>query len=285
MTKKIAIVTDSPCELTENFIASNDIFIIGFYVNTYRGRFQDREEITSRNVVSYIIENKMPVSTKCPSSEEYASYYKKILVDYDEIIHITVSSLIDDSALTAKRALEDDAGLREYVHIVDSKNISAGLGVIVAEAVAERKRNMSVEQIIDSVNTLIPSVHTVFLCNTTYHMRFNGRVGKNLNEVCRRLSIYPVFEIVKGKIELKKVMAGGYRSVINRFIYHQLKKNKNINKNQLYIVHTNADIDTITDIQKEIEKTCHFERVNVVRASATVSGNAGPGMVGMVYTG
>ena len=86
-----------------------------------------------------------------------------------------------------------------------------------------------------------------------------------------------------GKMTLKGVEAGNPERSVLRYIKKELKNKKNINTKRIFITHAYCSVKNIAEVKAAVEKYCNFDEIIVTKASATVSGNCGPGTVGVLY--
>ena len=63
----------------------------------------------------------------------------------------------------------------------------------------------------------------------------------------------------------------------------KLKKHRKINRRRLFITHADCSVRTVAEVRAQAEKYCSFDEIIVTKASATVSGNCGPGAIGVLF--
>lgn len=281
--KKIGITTDCGCDLPDEFLKVNDIKLIYFYLLTDRGRFRDRDEMSAANVIEYFENGGSRILTEAPPLNEYIDFFRRRLERYDEIIHISISSGVSDSYQKALAAREKLGEARDRVHIVDSLNLSTGLGHIVIKAVEMRSGGSSAEEIIDSLITMRKYVSTTFISHSTDYLYRNGRIGKIAHCLCHLLHIHPVMNLKDGKIKLKSVEFGGIDSASKRYIRKELRKYHSIDNHRLFITHAGCRVKKLSAIKDEISKISSFDEIITTKASATISSNCGADTFGLLF--
>ena len=281
--KRIGITADCVCDLPEEYLAVHDIDIVYFYIKTDTGRFRDRYEITSENIIEYLERGGNKAETFEPTPGEYKEFFENSLKKYDEIIHICISSFVSGSTRNAAAALElmGDNGKRVYV--IDSWHLSTGMGHMIIKAVEMRDRQTSVDEITTEMESMRNKVSSSFITRSADYLYRNGRAGKRVRDITEMFSLHPVLCMKDGKMAVKSIKAGNYDRAVLKYIKSELRHNKKIDMKRLFITHACCSAKTIADVKQLVNKYCEFDEVIVTKASATVSGNCGPGAIGVLY--
>ena len=164
---KIAIVTDSNSGITQSQAKDLGVRVVPmpFMINeeTYY------EEITLSRADFYqkLAEN-ADISTSQPSPESILNIWDELLKEYDEIVHIPMSSGLSGSCQTAMMLAEDYNG---KVHVVDNQRISVTMRQSVLDAlelVKEGKTGSEIKEILekDKFNSSI-----YIMIDTLYYLK------------------------------------------------------------------------------------------------------------------
>ena len=73
------------------------------------------------------------------------------------------------------------------------------------------------------------------------------------------------------------------KHVYTDYIREHFKGKKNIDTRLLFITYAGCSSKQLREFKKEIEKYQSFERIEVQKASATISSNCGLGTMGVLY--
>ncbi|NLZ53615.1 MAG: DegV family protein [Thermoanaerobacteraceae bacterium] len=189
--KKIALVTDSTADLTDEIKNKYNIHVVPLKV-----RFKEQEyfdyELTSEEFYEKLSQaSQLPVTSQ-PSPEDFGSLYRKLLKDHDEIISIHISSGLSGTINAANIAKE---GLNGKVHIIDSKTISLGIGLMVTEAARNISEGLSALQIVEGLSKVRRNIETLFTLNTLEYLQKGGRIGKVQGIMGSLLNIKPVVRV------------------------------------------------------------------------------------------
>lgn len=281
--KKTGITTDCVCDLPEEYLKANDIYIVYFYITTATGKFRDGYEITSGNMLEYLENGGEKAETNAPEPEEYKTFFENALNRYDELIHIAISSRVSLSYQNATAALKlmGDNGRR--VTVIDSAHLSTGMGHMVMRAVELRDHGETAGEIVKEVESMKNKVSTSFITKNADYLYRNGRASKKVQRLSAFLMLHPVLTLKNGRITLKTLQIGNYEKSVMNYIKSELKHDSKIDKKRLFITHAGCTLKMISQVKSEVEKLCKFDEVTVTKASATVSGNCGPETVGVLF--
>jgi len=280
--QRICISTDCVCDLPESYIRMHQIQMIYFYLTTETGIFRDREEITSANVIEYYKSSEHKMVTDAPPAEEYASYFMNALKNHKKMIHITISSGISHSYERAMEAVSAHH-LENQVFVIDSHQLSTGIGHLVIQAVTLRDEGKSCEEIAENLLEMRSRVVTTFLTSTTEYLYRNGRIPKQIYLMCHLLHIRPVLALRSGKLALKAFWIGSFQSSAKKYIRSILRKRNAVDTERIFLTHAGCKLKELEFVHNEVRKRKTFEEIIQTTASATVTGNCGAGTFGLIY--
>lgn len=278
--KKVVITTDCVCDMPESLLEKYDIKVIYFYIMTEHGWFKDMDEITSGNIVEYFERGGQQVQTKAPFPEEYEMFFRKVLEDAEEIIHIAVTSTLSLSCKNAREAAEKCDG---RVHIVDTEHLSTGMAHLVIKGAELAKSETGVQEILSVLEKMKRRVSTSFIAENANYLYRTGHVSKFVKNVCELFQIHPVLGIKKGVMGVKGVQIGNYEKSVMRYVRKEMRHVSQIDKERLFITHASCSLKLITKVKNEVARRCIFHETLVTEASATISSNCGANTIGVLY--
>ncbi|AET66503.1 EDD domain protein, DegV family [Desulfosporosinus orientis DSM 765] len=189
--KRIALVTDSTADLTEHVRRDCNIHVIPLKV-----RFGEREymdgELSSEEFYQRLNEGVILPKTSQPTPEEFSRLYSKLLEEYHEIISVHISTALSGTFNAANLAKEK---FKEKIHLVDSKSISLGAGLMVMEVAKYIKEGQDVEGILENIKKARKNIETLFTLNTLEYLQKGGRIGKVQGFMGSLLNIKPIIRV------------------------------------------------------------------------------------------
>lgn len=222
--KRIAIVTDSNSGITQEQGAALGVEVLPmpFYIN--EELFFEDITLTQEEFYQKLAEDAQ-ISTSQPSPGDVLALWDKLLKDYDEIVHIPMSSGLSSTCETALLLAKDYDG---RVQVVDNQRISITLrrSVLDAKALVEGGRTaVEVKEILEACK-LESSIYITL--ETLKYLKKGGRITPAAAALGTLLNLKPVLQIqgekldafakARGKKQAKKIMIDAIRhDMENRF--------------------------------------------------------------------
>jgi DegV family protein with EDD domain len=189
---KIALVTDSSCDLSQDVIIDNEINVVPLRITYSNCEHRDGIDITPQEVYERLSEE-VP-KTSMPSIGDFLEKFNELKNNgYTHCIVITISSGLSGTYNAVKVLSRDISDMT--IEVIDSKTLSMGLGFIVLEAAKMIKKNMSFNEIIDRINFLKAKVKAFFIIDTLEYLKKGGRIGKVAATLGTVLNIKPIISI------------------------------------------------------------------------------------------
>ncbi|WP_274422545.1 DegV family protein [Blautia sp. XA-2221] len=222
--RKIAIVTDSNSGITQDEGRKLGISVLPmpFYINEVmylEGVTLSQEEFYER------LKKDEPISTSQPNPGEVCGLWDTLLKEYDEIVHIPMSSGLSASCETAMGLARDYEG---KVQVVDNQRISVTQkqSVLDALALAQAGKNAAEIREILEAEKLESSIYITL--ETLKYLKKGGRITPAAAAIGTVLNLKPVLQIqgekldayskVRGKKQAKRVMLKALKEDLdNRF--------------------------------------------------------------------
>ena len=269
-----AIVTDSTCDIPADLVTNLDIHVVPNIIVMQGKSFEDGVGISRREFYEKLPEMDPLPTTSTASSGTYQALYDQIFKqDIDQIISIHASSRLSgiyNAASVAANTFSD------RVVVVDSQNVSLGLGFQVMEAAQAALEGKTPESILVSIAHVRQRVRLVAMLDTLEYVRRSGRISWARARVGSLLRIKPFIEIVKG--EAKRVGdARTRRKGIARLREIVLSLGP---LERLAIMHTNAETDA-HQFLASLDADPPYEPL-VVNATTVIGTHVGPN--GLAFT-
>lgn len=276
--KKVKIAADSACDLSDTIIKQYDISIIHHYISTIHGKFLDRDEITSDNVIEYLQNPQKTLDAWPPSVKSYEEFYKKNLESCDSLIHVVMSRGVSKSYLYAC----DAAKSFDNVFVVNSKSISVGYGMVVMKAAELCRSGMGAETIISELDEYRELVKFKFITPSLEGLKRSGRCPSALVDLTNFFKVHIDLNMKNDRMRPDKIYLGKMPWVYNQFI-RNIFSAKNVDTRSVFIVTAGCTNKFAEEVQTNISKYYKFDNTFVTKASSTIACNSGMGAVGVAY--
>ncbi|HEU0163434.1 MAG TPA: DegV family protein [Thermomicrobiales bacterium] len=197
--ERIAIVTDSASDLTLEAAALLGVTVVPLALRFGHDTFLDRAEISTDALVARVEEAGILPATSSPSRVTFERVFRQLASTHDAIIAVLNSSRLSS---TVKSATIAAANVRDQipVEIVDSLNVSYGLGHQVLRAVDLVNSGVPADRAATQLRTEVPFNHVVFFAEELDHLRRHGKVGKAPELLGNILQLKPILRIDEGQV-------------------------------------------------------------------------------------
>lgn len=182
------ILADSCCDLSPELLKKTQARVAPLTITIDDTHYVDDGTVDIPPYLAAMKASKNPVRSACPSPDLYA---EDIKAADDDCFIITLSSKLSGShnaAVLGVQLAEEDMPEKK-VHVFDSESASAGetyLALMIHDLIAAGK---SFEQIVETVEEKIRSMHTLFVLDSLDNLVKHGRISKTVALLANVLSI------------------------------------------------------------------------------------------------
>lgn len=273
----VKIVTDSTADLDELYLNKYNISLVPLQIRFNEETYKDRVEITPAEFYERLKINKT-ASTSQPSPADIYQVYKKLSDQGDSIISLHISSDLSgtyQAALLAKSMLPD-----ADIHVIDSRTVSVGLGLVVLAAAKAAQQNKDVAEIIALVNDTIPKVKIYFVVDTLEYLARGGRIGKAASLLGSLLNIKPVLGVLDGIVQPVEKVRGKNRAI--KQIIELVKAETNGGKGSFIAAHA-GNQEGFGNFVEKLQAEVKCEELLFGELGPVVGCHGGPGLVGVAF--
>lgn len=285
--KKIAIVTDDNSGITPEEAKQLGIYIIKMPVLIDGTEYYEYDNLTSEQFYKFLEEDR-DVKTSQPSPGNVMNLWENLLKDYDEIVHIPMSSGLSESCNTAKSLAENFDG---NVFVVDNHRISVTLKRSVLDAINLRDKGYDGVAIKETLEATKGDSSIYIMVDTLKYLKKGGRVTPAGAALGATFHIKPILQIQGGKLDAKAKVIGVKKAklklvefakedLIKRFKYLANKGEYEIEI--AYTYDKSLAEDLIKLLQEQIPDLP--EIASVIPLSLSVATHIGPGAMAVAIS-
>lgn len=281
----IRIITDSTCDLPADLQSFLGIDIVPLKVRFDKEEFLDGVDITKEEFYK-----KLSVSPRLPTTsqvnpENFLSLFKTYREAGDEIIGVFISSDLSgtfQSAVIAKRLMEDPP----QIHLIDSRNVTMGLALLVYEAIRLRDLGQAAETIAAALEELKKRVSLYAVFDTLKYLKMGGRLSTTAAVVGGLLNVKPVITVRQGLI-VNDGKARGSRAAYH-LIADRIKSTPMDEDYDVIFAHAHAP-EAVNEFKRILAEDGLFPdqarlaRCKVLEIGSVVGTHTGPGALGIAW--
>lgn len=278
----IKIVSDSTCDLSKDLIERYNISILPLHILLGEDEYNDGINITSDEIYAWSDANKTTPRTSAPSIEEAIELFRELTADGSEVISFSISSSMSASNNVMRLAAEE-LELEDTIHIVDSANLSTGIGHLVIEAATMAANGMSAKDILAELESLKPRVRASFVVDTLTYLHRGGRCSGLAALAGGALKLHPRIDVVDGKMGASKKYRGKMNHVIITYVKELAEELLKAKPDRVFITHSGCDAELVESVREYLESLHVFGEILETRAGGVISSHCGPGTLGVLY--
>lgn len=279
MSKNIIISSDSTCDLSPELIERYQIQILPMGVTLGGKSYHDGVDISPDDIYAHHAKTGELPKTSAINIAEYLDYFEKLTEDDSTVIHFSLSSSMSSTYSNACRASENF----DDVHVIDTKNLSTGGGLLVIAAAEMVKQGMDTEEIIEKVSALTECVDASFVVDNLEYLAKGGRCSSAAAFGANLLQLKICIHVKNGAMDVHKKYRGKYGKVLLSYVADRLADSDDIDLDRVFITHSGCDAELIESVVEAVKNTLPFKEVFVTRAGCTISSHCGANTLGVLF--
>lgn len=209
----VKIISDSTCDLSGELIDRYDISILPLHVLLGEKEYKDGVDITPEGIYRWSDENNTTPKTSAPSMEEAMELMRPFVEAGREVVCFSISDSMSSSG-NAMRLAARELEAEHLVTVIDSRNLSTGIGHLVVEAAILAQQGKTAEEIREAIEALRPRVRASFVTDTLVYLRRGGRCSALAAMAGGVLKLHPKIVVKDGAMDASKKYRGKIASVI-----------------------------------------------------------------------
>lgn len=276
---KVKITADSTCDLSPELIERYGITIVPLTVTADGKSYLDGIEINPEAMLEITEATGGIASTAAVNMQQYADVFAPILQEYDAIVHFTISS--DMSACYQNACIT--ASELGNVYVVDSRNLSTGIGHLVLDACILAEQGMDAKDIKAEMDERRLKLDVSFVLTTLEYLRRGGRCTTLAALGANMLKLHPCINVVDGKMGVGKKYRGDMKHCLVQYVKDKLADADSVDTRRVFITDSGFDEETRALVEKTVLECVPFAEVYHTRAGCTISCHCGPGCLGILF--
>lgn len=278
---KVRIVADSTCDLPKELLEQYEISVIPLCIVMDDKSYYDGEEVTPDEIYVWADENKTTPKTAAASFEKVEMVLKPHMEAGEDIIFFGISSKMSTTCNVIRLYGEEEEYGRLF--IVDSLNLSTGIGLQVLKAADMVKEGKTAEEIVSEIEAARGRVCASFVVDTLTYLARGGRCSSVTALLGNALKMHPSIVVRDGAMEVSKKYRGQINSALLKYTKDMKDDLLNAESNRVFITHSGCSNETIDKIKEYLEELNYFDEILVSRAGGVISSHCGPQTLGVLF--
>lgn len=281
MSNKVAILTDSTCDLGHELIEKYNIGVIPLHVNFDNESYEDGVQITLEQLYKKVEEKGVLPTTSAASHGEVKAFFKKYLDEGYDIVYTGISSAMSVTFQVMNLVARELAP--ERIYLVDSGNLSTGIGLLLLKAATFRDQGLSAKEIAEKLEDIVPRVKSQFVIDTLDYLHKGGRCSSVAYVFSKVLKVKPMIVVREKTLQVGAKFIGSITKAQKGMTNLFLKDFDNIDKEFVFITHT-LSYDGAENIRNLISGVSdQIENLYETVAGCVIGTHCGKNTIGILY--
>ena len=273
----VGLLTDSCCDLPQELLDRYQVHTVPLTVSSGGWEYLDKLTLKPGEIYTALRETGRTFTTSQPAFGEFVKRYSFLKSCYDSVISLHLSSALSGTWSVSRKAADHAGG--EGIHVLDSKNLSGALGLLVLKAAEAAAAGKSCPEILEILRSAIPRTRIFAGLNSLRYLVRGGRAGAMAGFVGTMLNLFPMITVdPEGKAcgfgrpgserSNRKKMLDEFKRLTDR---HGLWKYS--------VLHADAP-GAAEELAADLEEACGRAPEYTMEISPVVGINTGPGSAG-----
>ena len=239
----VKIISDSTCDLSQELLDKYEISILPLHILLGDTECEDGINITPDEIYNWSEEHKMTPKTSAPAMDRAVDLLQPYVEKRQEVICFAISGEMSTSA-NVFRLAASDLEAEETVFVINSENLSTGIGLLVIEAAIMANKGKSAKEIVEYIERLRPFVRASFVVDTLTYLHRGGRCSGLAAMAGGVLKLHPKIVVENGKMLPKNKYRGKMNKVLLEYVKEMEMDLRHAKKERVFITHSGCDAET-----------------------------------------
>ena len=278
----VKIISDSTCDLSRELLERYDVDIVPLHVLMGDSEYEDGVDIMPDEIYAWSDANKTTPKTSAASLERVIEIFKPYINNGQEIVSFSISEDMSTSANVMRLAARE-LNAEERIKVINSANLSTGIGLQVIEAALMAKEGKTAEEIERRIEEIKPRIRTSFVVDTLTYLYRGGRCSGLAAMAGGVLKLHPRISVADGKMSPGKKYRGNISKAVMDYVKDMEESLKNAEPSRAFITHSGCDRQLLDTVRSYLEGLGVFEEILETRAGGVISSHCGPGTLGVLF--
>lgn len=279
MAKKVAVTSDSGCDMFPELYKQYNVGIVPLYINMENKSLRDGMEINPPDIFASVPRTKKIPKTAAPPPADFSALFRSYIEDGYEIVHISLNSVFSSSYQNAFLAAQEFDG----VYVIDSKTLSTAQGLLVIRAVEMAREGVSAQDIYDHILSIRHKPFAHFVLDTLEYAYRGGRCSILTMFGANLLKLRPCLAVdANGVLSVGKKFRGNFPQVALAYTEYMLSQ-PDIDYRRVFISYTSLADEVLRSVIERIKQEEKFKEILITKTGCTISCHGGPNTLAIFY--
>lgn len=279
---KIRIMADSTCDLSPELIEKYRVTVLPLNIVMDDVCYLDGVETTPDKIYEWADANRTTPKTSAPGIEAAVEFLRPVVEAGDEVCYLGISEQMSATCQVLRLAAEE-LEYGEHVCVVDSMNLSTGIGLQVIYAAELAQKGCTLAELGEALKEYRERVRASFVVDTLTYLQRGGRCSAVTALLGNTLKLKPRIAVTDGKMGVSKKYRGNQKKTVLDYVKDMEADLLKAEKDRVFITHSGIAQEIIDEVKMYLESLQCFEVIYVTRAGGVISSHCGPGTLGVLF--
>nr|WP_207729801.1 DegV family protein [Hungatella sp. L36] len=242
--------------------------------------YRDGIELKPADIFRHVSAGGEICSTTAINTAEYCGAFTELRKECGALIHFTIGSALSSCYQNAVLAAEEVPG----VTVVDSMNLTTGIGYLAVAAAKMAEAGMEPEVIATKLENLKTCMDVSFVIDKLDYLRKGGRCSAVTAFGANLLNIRPSISVRDGELAVDRKYRGSFRQCVRKYIGERLDAVQGrCVPDVIFLTHAACPEALVVEARELIRSRGIFSEILVTEAGCTVSSHCGPNTLGIIF--
>jgi DegV family protein with EDD domain len=280
---KIALVTDSTCDLSQELIDQYQINMLPININFGENHYLDKVTIQPGQFYKLLEENVDYPKSAQVNEKSFTNLYSHLASHYDSIIAVHLSDKLSGTFGSSQKAAK--AISREFnkpISVINSKSLSGALGLLVLRAAMSIEEGYSHEKVVEMTEGWAKKIKVLVSVKNLKYLIRGGRLSATRGLIARMLNVNPIVSIDESGKAVVFDKAFNQKAIMERVIHHVKQQAREGSIWNYIVLHANNEEAANWYIDR-MEEITSLKPVSVVNISPVIGANVGIGAAAVAF--
>ena len=282
---KIAILTDSACDIPPELEEKYNIDILPFTITLDGKSYTERQDFTFDEYYEILRHAKGTPSTAHVTHLHFCEqYFQYDNQGYTDVIHVTINSsgsaTYDAAQMAINSFKEERPNSNLKIHLIDSHTYSMLYGWYVCEAARKVRNGADVTSIVEWLEDVFSRGEIILGAYSLKVMKKSGRISAAAAFAGELLGLRPIISLIDGVTKVENKVRGDAGVLPALVSYVSARKGDTFE----YMVGT-TDQERGEELAKLCKKEFGTAPIHIFKIGSAVASNTGPDAIAIAFLG
>lgn len=278
---KIAIVTDSACNITPELAEKHDIYVLPLQIIFGETVFREGVDLSTKDFYEKIVATEQIPTTSQPSVADTIDLYTDLIKKYDHIISIHMDARLSGTFQTIHAVANEIDN--EKITVIDSQLVTIPARYVVLEAKRLVDEGASVEEIIQHIEDVRDHTIAFAALNDLSYLSNGGRASKLAGSLINKMKIKPVIHVKSNSLKFIGTSRTGKRA-INKLLESSINFIDSLDYSTKIVVGYGNNPEKAEMLRASIHHKYPQQEIELIRIDSVIGVHTGPKVLGICAT-